>query len=693
VSVLDLERWNAASPYLDRALDLDDAGRHALVDALEQTDPPLAADLRALLESHRALLDRRFLEEGSTTSPDLLLAAGQAIGPYELVSPLGQGGMGTVWLAERRDGRFERKVAIKLLNVGLVGLPAGRRFLREGALLAQLRHPNIAELIDAGLLPGGRPYLVLEYVDGEPIDRYCDQQMLGIDERIGVLLRVTSAIEHAHAHLVVHRDLKPANVLVTRDGEVKLLDFGIAKLLAESDRLPQETLTREGGPVLTPAFAAPEQVAGTPVSTATDVYALGVLAYVLLAGRHPGGADLQTPAGMVRSILDTVPPPISTAATDHGGDADTASDVARRRRTSPERLRRVLHGDLDTIVAKALKKNPAERYASVAAFSADLQRYLAHQPISARPDSLGYRARKFVRRNRGAVATSVLTLFAIIAGVAATLIEANIARTQRDLALAQLERAESLNDLNHFLLVDAAPGGKPFTVNSLLEQAERIARRQRSSDTARANLLVSIGGQYASLEEIDESRRVLEQAYETSRRSTVPTVRAQAACGLAETLVLSGEPERARRLVDEGLRELPQAPEYELERASCLLRASRVAREAGSPDDAIRLARAAQEAQSRAPYRSNLLDLRTEMDLAESYNQAGRFGESQIAFQNAATQLAALGRDDTTTAGTLYNNWGLSLNLMGGRSMPCRFFAARSRSAATARTMTRSRPC
>ena len=298
--------------------------------------------------------------------------------------------MGSVWLAERCDGRFEGRAAVKLLNIAVMGRAGEERFRREGNILARLTHPNIARLIDAGVSPTGQPYLVLEHVDGQTIDRYCDEHALGVEARLRLFLDVLEAVAHAHANLIVHRDIKPANVLVSVDGQVKLLDFGIAKLL-EDDEAPSDgtrsadtaPLTRDGW-AATPQYAAPEQVAGGVVTTATDVYALGVLLYVLLTGTHPAGAAAHSPATLMHAIVEVEPRRLSDAVGQPESPEALASHAARCG-TTPARLRRMLRGDLDTIVAKALKKNAAERYASVTALADDIRRFLRHEPISARP--------------------------------------------------------------------------------------------------------------------------------------------------------------------------------------------------------------------------------------------------------------------------------------------------------------------
>ena len=289
------ERWRILSPYLDEALDLEAERRPAWLAGISARDAALAADLRTILARQQALHDSGFLER-AVIDPQLALMsslAGQVVGSYRLVSAIGQGGSGSVWLAERCDGRFQGRAAVKLLNIALLPRAGEERFKREGTILARLRHPRIAHLIDAGLSPAGQPYLVLEYVDGVAVDRYCEEHALGVEARVRLFLDVLDAVAHAHANLIVHRDIKPANVLVSSDGQVKLLDFGIAKLV-EGDALgapvQSSTITRDGGVALTPQYAAPEQLSGAPVTTATDVYALGVLLYLLLTGQHPSGA-------------------------------------------------------------------------------------------------------------------------------------------------------------------------------------------------------------------------------------------------------------------------------------------------------------------------------------------------------------------------------------------------------------------
>ncbi len=408
------DQWHFLSPYLDEALAMTDEERTTWLSSLRIQSPGLADQVQMLLEDHRALSEKGFLESDVVGLSGRSGLAGQTLGAYTLVSQIGHGGMGTVWLAERNDERFERRVAVKLLNVALMGKTGEERFKREGRILGRLRHPHIAELIDAGVTQTGQPYLILEHIEGNPIDCYCDRHELNVEARVRLFLDVLGAVAEAHANLIVHRDLKPSNVLVRNDGQAKLLDFGIAKLLEVEGQTGKSPLTVEGGPAMTPEYAAPEQLKGEAVTTATDVYALGVLLYILLTGQHPAGTGPRTPAALVKAILDTEParPSDIVAATETNQEIRAAN--ASRRAVTPDKLGRLLRGDLDTIVAKALKKASTERYSSVSALADDLGRYLRNEPIRARPDTSGYRAAKFIRRHRGSLMVALLATVTVI---------------------------------------------------------------------------------------------------------------------------------------------------------------------------------------------------------------------------------------------------------------------------------------
>jgi eukaryotic-like serine/threonine-protein kinase len=504
---LTSERWRLVSPHLDQVLELAGEERQRYLTNLASEDPALAADLELLLGEERALRDEKYLEHDAQ---DLLAEAqpvGQVFGAYALVEPLGAGGMGSVWLARRNDGHFEGTVAVKLLSAALLGAAGASRFRREGTILARLKHPHIAQLIDAGVSEAGQPYLVLEYVKGEPIDRWCDNRALDIESRIRLFLDVLAAVEHAHANLVVHRDLKPSNVMVSKEGRVKLLDFGIAKLLAGDDvwdGVPTQ-LTRDGGRAFTPAFAAPEQVTGESVTTATDVYALGALLYLLLAGRHPTGQPGASPVDLLRATLETEPDRLSDGVDD-------------------PRLRRELRGDLETIVAKALKKRPEERYASVTALAEDLRRYLAEEPILARPDSLAYRTRKFARRHVRSLAAAALALCALAAVVA---FYGTRLAAERDRVRQEAQKATQVSGFLTDLLSHADPyvagHGEP-TVRSLLDAGAARARKDLATQPElQREMLTLLGRIYERRGAYEQALPLLDQAVALGRRTLGPS--------------------------------------------------------------------------------------------------------------------------------------------------------------------------
>jgi eukaryotic-like serine/threonine-protein kinase len=513
---LDPEQWRALAPYLDQGLEMEEGGRTAWLSALATENPTLAAQLAPLLEQHAHLARAGFMDVNSTPAPFAEPGlAGQVIGSYTLLSLIGQGGMGSVWLAERNDGRFQRRVAIKFLNRALVGRTNEERFKREGAILGRLANPNIAELVDAGV-SSGFPYLVLEYVEGDHIDRYCDHHKLDIESRIRIFLDVASAVAHAHANLIVHRDLKPSNILVSKDGQVKLLDFGIAKLIEiEHSDTALTALTAPGGQALTPEYAAPEQITGGTVTTATDVYTLGILLYLLLTGEHPTGGKQKTPAELVKAIVDTDPQRLSDVVTAKV-NAERAENNAAQRTTTPDKLQRVLRGDLETIVAKALKKEPRERYSSAPALSADLERYLNDQPISARPDSFGYRTAKFVRRNRAVVVLTSMAVLAVTVGLVATLLQARTIRRERDIALQERNHALRVTDFvtGIFKLSDPVQAlGKSATVRQVLDNgAEQIDKNLANDPVTRAQMMYVMGGVYDNLGIFSRAELLTKQA-------------------------------------------------------------------------------------------------------------------------------------------------------------------------------------
>lgn len=435
ISLKDLSAAEYArfSSLFDEWTELSDSDRNVRCEDLARSDPKLAALLRDAFASWSGGADGFLEDPGPLAGDEELLSrtapglVGKQLGQYRVLSLLGRGGMGSVWLAERIDGLFTRQVALKLVHPTLLSQVMTERFAREREILASLNHPNIARLLDAGSSAEGQPYLALDYVAGTPLTSFCDERGLSIARRLDLFRQVLSAVQYAHANLVIHRDLKPSNILVTDDGQSHLLDFGIAKLLTEGEARETE-LTQLGGRALTPDYAAPEQVAGAPITTAADVYSLGVMLYELLTGQRPYRLNRETRGALEEAILQTDPVIPSRVAV-------TEAD-ARARGTTPAKLARALKGDLDIIVAKSLKKLPAERYPTANAFGEDIERFLRGDVVLAQPDSMAYRALKFARRHRVAIAAASLLLLTLAAGLAATSYEARLAARQRDEARA-----------------------------------------------------------------------------------------------------------------------------------------------------------------------------------------------------------------------------------------------------------------
>lgn len=435
-------RWRAAFPLFDRLVELPSVERARELDELARHEPSLHARVVTLLGAAAAADAAGLLDD--TTRPrqpaSEELRPGLQWGAYRLERCIGAGGMGEVWLARRTDGLYEGQVAIKTLHDGLARPTLKDRFARETRLLARLSHPCIARLLDAGVAEDGRVYMVLEYIDGERIDRWADRQHLDLRARLRLVLDVCAAVEHAHRHLIVHRDIKPSNILVGADGQARLLDFGIAKLL-EDDRDGDTELTRLGGRPLTPEYAAPEQLLGEPVTTATDVYSLGVLLYELVVGQRPYATQGQTPAQAGLAAV-TAEPTAPSQAVLRGTHVD-GTVLGCRRLANRRQFFRLLRGDLDNLIGKALKKHPRERYDSVQALAQDLRAFLADQPVAARADRLSYRAAKFVRRNRLATAFATMLAASLVIGTAGIVIQARRAIEAGQAEHRERQRAEA----------------------------------------------------------------------------------------------------------------------------------------------------------------------------------------------------------------------------------------------------------
>ena len=433
--------WNTLSKLLDEALDLEPAARDTWLERLNATQPQLAPSVLKLLAAHARSETADVLAQlpalgRSESGPRVAsLAPGDRIGPYRLKREIGAGGMADVWLAERADGAFTREVALKLPLINRLRRDLAQRFARERDILARLEHPHIARLYDAGVSEDGLPYLAMEYVDGQPITEYCDAHKLGIANRLRLFAQVLDAVQFAHASLIIHRDLKPSNILVTAGGDVRLLDFGIAKLLADNDTAHETQLTKLSGRALTPDYASPEQIKGEPLTIATDIYSLGVVLYELLAGSRPYRLKVQSVAQLEQAIVDAEP--------QRPSGASTVQSAATRAMTE-QRLVRALAGDLDTIVLKTLAKSSAERYSTIAEFAQDLNNHLSGLPVRAQPASWRYRAGKFASRNRLAVGAASTVAMILLVATGVSLWQARVAMQQTTVAQRESKRAQAV---------------------------------------------------------------------------------------------------------------------------------------------------------------------------------------------------------------------------------------------------------
>ena len=430
------------------------------------------------------------------------------VGAWTIQSRIADGGMGAVFLAERADDEYQQTVALKIMTAQLLAKDAVTRFRAERQILASLNHPNIAKLIDGGSTEENLPYLVLEYVDGLPIDRFCDTNKLSVHERLQVFLKVCEAVEFAHRNLIVHRDLKPNNILVDMHGEPKLLDFGIAKLLEDSSIQQTVAVTREGMRAMTPEYASPEQVRGEPISVSTDVYALGVLLYRLMTGQSPYGVSTAAPREYEAAILETEPRRPSTVVTLPGTDASVGEDRA----VSPQKLQRRLIGDLDNIVLHALQKEPERRYSTVSALSADIGRYLEDMPVNARGDSWGYRSRKFAVRNAKSLFVSALVLIGAVALTGFYTLQLADERDRANLAAAESEQvADFLTDL----FASSSPHtakGEQITAIDLLELGAEQINALDEQPRLQAQLSRIMAGSFTALGERARSIPMLQKS-------------------------------------------------------------------------------------------------------------------------------------------------------------------------------------
>ncbi len=613
--VMEHARWQRIKEILDEALERPPEERAAHVEAACAGDAALRREVEALLASYAQA--SQFFGEMQAPAGALLPQAaereGSRVGAYRLVEEIGRGGMGTVYRAERADGTFEQTVAVKLLRYAFDREGLRQRFLSERQILASLQHPGIAALHDGGVTDGGRPYFVMELVEGTPIDAYCDAKRLSVKERLRLFGQVAEAVQHAHQRLVIHRDLKPSNILVTEDGRVKLLDFGIAKLLdadaagaavtgaeAPGAALPH---TRTGQHLMTPEYAAPEQVTGGAITTATDVYQLGILLYELLTGHRPYRAGGRAPYEVIRAICEEEPTRPSTIVTQvrevrRGEDLTrrTPEAVGRGRQVEAARLRQMLRGDLDAIILKALRKEPERRYATVEALRADLRAYRGGVPVSARSGTWAYRTRKFVRRHRFGLATALL--FVLLAAGFGALYAVQM-QQERNRAQAEAAKAQAVTAFMVELFEETDPllrqeAGTPTVGEVLQRGSERVRSELSAQPAVQSELMTVIGRVYTDLGQYPAVEPLLREALRTRRLTEAPAlVAAETMTALAYMLFRQERYDEAEALYRDALAQISAADEDAPIRITALNGLALVLDERGEAADAAELYREA----------------------------------------------------------------------------------------------------
>ena len=534
-----------------QALDLAPDERRAFLDQRAEPEPELVAEVLVLLDADAVAeqaveqcmagaLEKELGDDDAEPVPE-------RVGAYRILHELGRGGLSTVYLAER-DDHFQKRVAVKLVRRGLDTDDVLLRFRHERQILAGFEHANIARLIDGGSTEDGRPFFVMEHVDGEPIDEHCARHELGLRERLELFRSVCAAVSYAHRNLVVHRDLKPSNILVTDDGQPKLLDFGIAKLLSSEEFAATRPMTEKGFVLLTPEFASPEQVLGHNPTTQTDVYSLAVVLYRLLTGAPP--YILRSRAELIPTICEVVPPKVSTASM----DAESLSRAGLP--VEPRKLRRRLAGDLDTILSKALHKEPARRYGSVEQLSEDLRRHLDGERVLARPESWGYRVAKFIGRNRAvasALAAAAVLLMVVVGFYTFQL------REQRDVARSEATKAKQVSSLLVSMLEISDPSrtqGESVTALELLGRAaDRLEIELAGQPEVRVTLMELIGTIYSNLGLYDEAMPLLQEAADIHQRAGTPPELADVLARLGELHYNTGDYEKAEPILRRALRQ------------------------------------------------------------------------------------------------------------------------------------------
>ena len=522
---MDKKRWAQIGSLFLEALELDVEERALFLDKVCADDPTIRGEIEALLlasEEEMALaLEDRLLQGEAQFVAEPGAYENQVVGAYRLEELIGSGGMGEVYRASRNDGQFDHKVALKLIHPGYRSKQILARFRLERQVLARLSHPNITQLLDGGIDEEGRSYFVMQYVQGVPITEYCDSHRLSINERLTLFRIVCEAVQHAHRNLVVHRDIKPSNILVTEDGVVKLLDFGIAKIL-NPDWEKTLAVTHTGMKFMTPEYAAPEQVRGEAITTATDVYGLGILLYEMLTGSRPYQISSRAPSDIERTICETLPTRPSEVFDTSRINADAVHDLeaaGRARQAGIHRLKNLLRGDLDNIVLMALRKEPSRRYPTAVQLAEDIDRYQKKLPVQAQRDSMSYRLEKFVQRHRLPVAFSIAVVAVLLAFSIVTALQSRLLKKERDLARTEKERSERVIGVLVSLFETAnpaiVPGGDTLRVGEFVDQGAEKSLAEVEDDPAVATQLKhTLGQMYAAQGQYQTGHKFLEEAYE-----------------------------------------------------------------------------------------------------------------------------------------------------------------------------------
>lgn len=671
---IDPKQWPNLSRLLDEVLEVPPEARERWLNSLPDADRVFKEDLRTLLRHSTSAAETRDFMDILPNLQDAVadvraavsvaaLKPGSAVGPYVVEREIGSGGMGAVWLARRGDGLIKRPVALKLPHTGAHGRHLAERFAGERDILAELAHPNIARLYDAGTSADGQPFLALEYVAGAPLIEYCDQHRLDLRERLRLFQQVLHAVQYAHGNLVIHRDLKPSNVIVGNDGRAMLLDFGIAKLIAVDPR--EESGRPQAGPAgaaLTPDYASPEQIAGHSVTTASDIYSLGVLLFELLTGERPYKLARATRAQLEEAILNLDPYKPSQSV--------TAEAAAAARGCTIGSLSRELRGDLDTIVLKALMKAPADRYATAEAFSEDIERYLEGDPIAARKEGGWYLVRKFISRHKASVLGAAVAMLAIIATAAMALYEAHeaaeharVAAAERDRALALSSRNEAIADFLNVLITESASSDKPVTLGDMLARSEALVSSEfHGNREQRVAVLDMIGTYYRTIGDSKRALRLLQDSYESINGSPDADLKRKVACNLALTLASLGKVPASKDMLQSVIND-PQSTARQA--AECLSYRSTVAQIESDADGAVKYGKLALQRLQAAPSPSAVMEAEILAAIGDGERLAGHSAVAEEYFRQSLQQYARAGRAHGPDATAIRNNLAVVYDATG----------------------------